>query len=725
MKTTLPYSLVAYKLFLTVLFCGPVISGYSQSAKGKDGAASYTTAGTVILNRYAAVSQSANAGSLSVTVSDITTLNGSYALINGANPYATDALSKGDLVMIVQVQGASINTNDDAGYGAVTDYLNTGNYELKSVYDVSGNTILLCTNLTNSYTQNGRSRTQVIRVPRLTTLHVATGVTIGGLAWSGSVGGVVAIETSGAVTLDGTVSANAIGFRGGVDDKTTSVASGSGAVTLYRTTVSTTTAGKGEGIAGNATDYNTLLNGAYGRGAAANGGGGGNGHNSGGGGGANAGTNGSLTPWNGTGIKNITTAAWATAWNLEAASFATDVSTGAGRGGYSYSNSNQDALVLGPGGAAWGGDKRQNVGGLGGRPLDYADNTRLFMGGGGGAGDGNNSASGNGGNGGGIIFILSNGNISGSGTISANGQNGYSTTGSNIDGAGGAGAGGAIAIQSQGTITGITITANGGNGGNQLSLSSEAEGPGGGGSGGFIATTSTTATLQANGGSNGESYSAQITEFLPNGATMGSGGTIGTASFGEVVACSPEANVLPLKLIAFEAQLKEAVVLLDWITENEIKASHFEIQKSTDGQTYTTAAVVMTRNTTGRNNYAYTDRSVAASGVVYYRLKMTDTDGRFTYSSVRIIKTGKSATGHLTTYPNPVSNDLNITLPAAWQNKKVQVELYDMAGRKLYTLDKPNASQTETIDTRMIGKGCYVVRASNDGTVLTQKIIKN
>ena len=79
-------------------------------------------------------------------------------------------------------------------------------------------------------------------------------------------------------------------------------------------------------------------------GAPANGGGGGTSHNAGGGGGANAGTG----NWTGNGIPDPN-AAYTNAWGLEAG-FVTSAS-GGGRGGYSFSNSNQNAGTLAPGSA--------------------------------------------------------------------------------------------------------------------------------------------------------------------------------------------------------------------------------------------------------------------------------------------------------------------------------------------------------------------------------------
>lgn len=696
----------------------------AQNFKGRDGAENYIL-GSNILNRYTTLAASQAAGSLTVTVTDINELSGAYSFTGAVNPYAVNALSKGDLIMIIQMQGVAITTTDDANYGTITNYNNTGKFELRVVFAVSGNTISLCQNLSNSYTQSGTARTQVIRVPRLTTLNVGSLASITGAAWSGTNGGVVALETSGDVTVDGSITASSLGFRGGIDDKTNSYTSGSTALLIYRTTVTTTTAGKGEGIAGNAADYNASMNGAYGRGAPANAGGGGNGHNSGGGGGSNAGTNGALTPYNGTGLKNISTAAWATAWNFEAANFATDVSTGAGRGGYSYSNTNQDALVLGPGNAIWGGDKRNIVGGFGGRPLNYFGNTRAYMGGGGGAGDGNNSAAGNGGNGGGIVYLLCNGNVSGGGSIVANGQNGYNTVGANIDGAGGGGGGGAIIANVQGTITGVSMSANGGSGGSQLLLLTEAEGPGGGGGGGFISTTATGIAKQVLGGDNGNSYSTQVTEFLPNGATQGAAGTTTPLAFGDLMYCDAVGVILSVKLQTFTATNNNGRVTLNWFTETETGENTFEIQRSSDGQKFQTIATVSALGGS-KNSYKYVDNiSGTTTSTFHYRLKLIDNTGKSSNSDIRTIHLAAQQNISLVTYPNPVTNGVRVTLPLSWQGKVVNLEMYDLSGKLVASKTLQNAMQTVEMDLTKVSAGLYLLNASSGANQTQQRLVKN
>ncbi|MEL7188968.1 MAG: hypothetical protein AAGK17_05395 [Pseudomonadota bacterium] len=479
--------------------CAFLAASPSEAATpGKDG--DVTINGTLVVNEYASLASNASAGTSSVTVTSL-----------AAN---LPSLEAGDLIMLYQAQGATINASDSAAYGSVTSIGSAGRYEFHTVKSVSGNTIILhdfggaCLGLEYTYTVSGKA--QIIRVPQYRNLTVNGSIVP--RVWDGTTGGVVVMDVSETLTVSGTIDASARGFRGGgIDNQTTP--SGS-SFFGYRSNAPRDGAEKGEGIAG----YRTELPGGnfYGRGAPANGGGGGNGHNSGGGGGAN-GNNGNV--WEGQGVPDTSNANWIQAWNIDGTLTASTSNSGGGRGGYTFSFQNQNALVVPPGDSRWRNDFRRELGGIGGRPMDYDPSGRLFFGGGGGAGDGNNSAAGEGGDGGGLIFI-SAGNIVGGGTIRSDGSDGEDTSPNHNDAPGGGGGGGTIVLQSGGSI-GAQVFADGGDGGDQLITNNESEGPGGGGGGGVIATTGGTSVSFARGGVNGITTSAALTEFIPNGATQG------------------------------------------------------------------------------------------------------------------------------------------------------------------------------------------------------------
>lgn len=547
-------------LLATLLFN----TGTLFAQPGKDGALSVTAANTV-LNRYARVTSDVLAGSNTVTVDNIANLNRDgvgylpAGFVVNASGFATNALAAGDLILLYQAQGAIINSTNSLSYGSVTDYNGAGRYELFYVRSVAGNTITLDCDAQFSYFN--LRYVQVIRVPQYTTLTVNAAASVVAIPWGAPAfggadpsaatrrrGGFLAVHADNLVN-NGTVQANGAGFRGGTIDNNTSAAG----ATVYADFVSASSsisAEKGESIAGYRDDYDTNYGGRYGRGAPANGGGGGNAHNAGGGGGANGGT---LANWfRGAGIMNsFGTCGTPGAWTLDpdyvANGNALTNSSGGGRGGYSFGSSNQNACTVPPGSASWGGDNRDAVGGLGGRPIVSSNNAnQIFFGGGGGAGDGNNNANADGGDGGGIVFLFVTNTITGTGAIQALGENGLNTVGGNNDAPGGGGGGGTVLIKTSGLPATQTIAANGGNGGNQLTITNESEGPGGGGGGGVIlvdaATDASVKTVA--GGANGASASSAVTEWTSNGATSGNSGNVVSAAVAiQTVYCNADLGI--------------------------------------------------------------------------------------------------------------------------------------------------------------------------------------
>lgn len=483
-------------------------SGQVIPIVGRAGTKTVTSANTV-LNQYAVLSFDASQGDVNLSVTNISDLSD-----------GTD-LGTDDLIMIIQMQGASIKVADDISFGEITNYHNAGNYEFAYVAGASGNQITLSCGLIHDYSASGHA--QIIRVPQYTTLTIEPDASVVAPQWDGSTGGIIAIVAEEVIEIDGSLSVAGKGFRGGQVDNNTSWNR-----LEYYTASNSYSASKGESVVGYEAEYD-VLGARYGRGAIANGGGGGNAHNAGGGGGANGNSG---DTWTGQG-NMCQSCTGASAWQLDSGYIdngnAYTTSSGGGRGGYTYGSSNGDALTNGPAHSSWGGDKRRNLGGLGGRPVNNDPSSKLFLGGGGGAGDGNNNAANDGANGGGLIFLLAD-KVTGSGNIQASGADAEPTKSGHNDGPGGGGGGGTIVIKAN-QVSGVTLYADGGNGGNQLITNNESEGPGGGGGGGFISLPQNSlVTASVNGGEGGTSTSQSVTEFPKNGSTEGANGTENTVT---------------------------------------------------------------------------------------------------------------------------------------------------------------------------------------------------
>ncbi len=645
-----------------------------------------------IVNEYTTLTADASASSTSITVAS-SSLN--------ANSRFSGNLVAGELVMIIQIQGATISTINDATYGTVSSYGNAGRFEFAEVASVpNSTTINLTVGLKRSYTASGK--VQVIRVPRYSSFTVTAAGSVTSPAWNGSTGGIVAIESNGTSVIDGSIDVSAKGFRGGANEQSTSTP---GNHTTYRSSNASDGAEKGESIAGTAS---SLANGQYGRGAPANGGGGGNSHNAGGGGGANAGTG----TWNGGGVPDISNSNYISAWDLEGGTFSSNNSPGGGRGGYSWSSSYQNPITLAPGNSSWAGDSRFNVGGLGGRVLNNSTQ-RIYFGGGGGAGDSNNNVGTPGGKGGGIIFLLSGDDVSGTGTISANGESVALSTGVPGDACGGGGGGGTIIIYTNGAnVIGLTLTANGGNGGSQsLNNGAEVEGPGGGGGAGYISTaTNVGLTRTALGGLNGTTNAPAMVSFPMNGATRGGRGSTITGSSNPYSG----SNTLPVTLVNFNAKITESGIELRWITASEINNDYFTLESGSNGKSFTILTRVKGSGTAStEQRYIYVDNK-KADNTIYYRLKQTDFDGK-TVSLKTIAVTPpynpEQNRISLSVFPNPVGKTLKFSVYTPSSEKMLVSILHDdgcliMAYQQFF---EPGTHELEIKELEKISRGKYIL----------------
>ncbi|HRH65737.1 MAG TPA: T9SS type A sorting domain-containing protein [Bacteroidia bacterium] len=678
----------------------------AMAALGMHGVKTVSSSG-VILNEYTALTSNASAGTTTINVSS-STLN--------ANGRFSGNLAAGELLMIIQMQGASISTTDASTYGSVSSYNNSGNFEFVEVQSIlSATAIRLASGLARSYSISGK--VQVIRVPRYSSLTVNEGASVTCPAWNGTTGGIIAIENNGASVINGTIDASAKGFRGGTVEWNTMTP---GNHTTWRSTLDTDGGEKGESIAGLAS---TLSNGRYGRGAPANGGGGGNSHNAGGGGGANGGN---TAAWNGKGNPFIMNANWTIAWNLEAPGFAANTSSGGGRGGYTWSNGTSNPITTGPSNAAWSGDNRYNVGGYGGRPLTYTA-SKIFMGGGGGAGDANNNVGTDGGEGGGIVYLLSGGSVTGTGSIISNGEDVPTSSGTPGDAGGGGGGGGTIFIFSNsGSVSGVTISARGGNGGSQnLNNGAEVEGNGGGGGGGYISVSNPVIGLSrsVSGGTFGVTNAPPMVNFTANGATSGGAGTIVNNPANPYTTTT----ALPIELKSFDARPENGMVHVEWLTAVEINNNYFTLEKSQDGINYSRLCIVSgAGNSTSELYYDWMDEN-PTPGLCYYRLTQTDFDGKYEVFEPVSVRMEGAVTQNLAiekVFPNPFSDKLTITFseqPSGGTVCLVNVAAQVVHSEKIQKNNKVlDIGRLDNIPPGIY----YLCFVSNDKKVLMQKVMK-
>jgi hypothetical protein len=187
-------------------------------------------------------------------------------------------------------------------------------------------------------------------------------------------------------------------------------------------------------------------------------------------------------------------------------------------------------------------------------------------------------------------------------------------------------------------------------------------------------------------------------------------------------------GTLPVKLLSFSVTLVNGKAEINWVTASETNLSHFIVEKSYDGIHFNEAGTVFAKgNTTDNTNYNFSDDlNSFQSGVIYYRLLSVDKDGKGSYSETRIIRMSRQDNNNIRiqAYPNPVTNELHISIPSEWQNKKVIYEVLNANGQVSKKTETNNSSQTETVNMSTLPPGFYIIRVSCEGQTRQQKIVR-
>ena len=185
--------------------------------------------------------------------------------------------------------------------------------------------------------------------------------------------------------------------------------------------------------------------------------------------------------------------------------------------------------------------------------------------------------------------------------------------------------------------------------------------------------------------------------------------------------------VLPLTLLQFKGKKQADNILLDWTTANESQLNRFEIERSNNGTAYEkTGLVPATGNSNTNKTYSFTDTKPFAT-LNYYRLKMIDNDGKYTYSNVIVIM-GNQSKGIIVSNvkPNPFTESINLNI-VLQQPQLLTIQLIDMAGRIVLSKDVPAKEGNNEIHydgLSNLSEGVYFIKIITPDTVLQQKVLK-
>lgn len=179
---------------------------------------------------------------------------------------------------------------------------------------------------------------------------------------------------------------------------------------------------------------------------------------------------------------------------------------------------------------------------------------------------------------------------------------------------------------------------------------------------------------------------------------------IGSVSF--------NSTTLPVSLLDFNGHRQSNDVVLNWKTQQEINAASFDIERNSNGSWETIGNVIARGNSNDLINYTYTDINPQNS-ILLYRLKQIDIDRNFKYSN--IIRIAAGATTEFTSYPNPFSSQVNLSITTA-KSQQVSITLFDATGKSIHTESRNLYSGNNSFGITgldKLSKGIYFVVIKN------------
>jgi hypothetical protein len=179
---------------------------------------------------------------------------------------------------------------------------------------------------------------------------------------------------------------------------------------------------------------------------------------------------------------------------------------------------------------------------------------------------------------------------------------------------------------------------------------------------------------------------------------------------------------LPVTITSIKAVQKDKDILVEWNVENESSMQKYRVEKSVDGNNFTSVADVAAGNK-GATKYDFTDIN-PSFGNNYYRINSITKDGNATYS--QIVKVSIASASSISIFPNPLTKGIiNLQFTNAPAGK-YGVRLINPLGEVVISkiIHQTSGNDKERIQCDHLSKGIYQLNITKpDGAVVVEPIV--
>lgn len=174
--------------------------------------------------------------------------------------------------------------------------------------------------------------------------------------------------------------------------------------------------------------------------------------------------------------------------------------------------------------------------------------------------------------------------------------------------------------------------------------------------------------------------------------------------------------LLPIELMDFSAEIKEDFIRLNWESQTKNNFSHFEIERSIDATNFSFLSEIT--GDTDTNFYEFDDENVKNGQLYFYRLKMVDLDGSYTYSSLQTAQINKQLAFAI--YPNPTINVLHVAFE---KERATEIIIQNATGHEILRIRVDD--KTQMLDISRFPAGMYFCSVvGQNSSVSTKRFVK-
>lgn len=198
-------------------------------------------------------------------------------------------------------------------------------------------------------------------------------------------------------------------------------------------------------------------------------------------------------------------------------------------------------------------------------------------------------------------------------------------------------------------------------------------------------------------------------------------GTTNTGADLSITGVLSPSNIVPVTLSSFKSQQVNQVIKLSWETKSEINFSHFILERGTSATNFEVIAHVASNGIETGSTYSYNNVLQNKKPQYFYRLKMVDKDGKYSYSNILV--ENFRTTKPFSIYPTQViNNPINIQFNEPIS--KGALRLLNMNGKLLQFIELKSNNTNYLLQTHHLPTGMYILQLQTATGIQTNKFTK-